>query len=231
MLPRLFAVLDDNPEWRENFCRGRFCLLRRNSGPAEELGVEIYDVSGAEYVTLEKNFYSTNPVRVSIGGSESLWWHTGYSLCYHGVIRAPSPVVDFLHRSLLPIEYTITAMHDTDIGCMVRQVDQRCARSRIEDANLGMLVAVNESRPLPQLPQLPQMQLPKFVLEGYIRDAQAQGQTCPITCKTPSECSTISITNCYHWFETDALERWRSTKNTCPVCKGNLLETSILSKP
>jgi hypothetical protein len=229
ILPRLFAIFDDSPAWRENFSERRFCLLRRISGPADSLRLEPYVLPPGVHVTLEVNEYRVQPVAIQHDGFETFWWHTGFSLCYHGQSpeRAPSHVVDFLHRDRLPLEYTVTAQNDDDIRCMVRQVDQRCTRTRIEEGHLDF--QVNWLSPIPAKAH-GDLQVPNFVLEAYLRDAETQGQTCSITCKSPKECSSVSIPNCYHWFETAALELWRKTKNTCPVCKVSITKTIELKQ-
>ena len=139
-------------------------------------------------------------------------------------------------------------MNDEDSWCFIRQVDQRVLRSRIQDDDLerrvNELSQITFAAPLPVAPpvaplQEPQPQVkakpvapqqppavPKYILEAFVRDAQAQKQTCPITCVEPKECGSVLVTNCYHWFETAALRRWRETKNTCPVCKGEIQSTT-----
>lgn len=234
ILPNTFAVFNDDPAWHPNFTERKFCLLWRRSGFMNPLVTEPYPLPEGAYITLEHNEYSQIPVQVFIGSTESKWWHTGMSVCFHGTEteRAPAPVIDFQHRNLLPLNFNLTAMNDDDGWCMIRQVDQRRARAKVEDSSLAARVHMLPPIVLSRMPQAPQPQpqpqptqtqqvqaLPKYVLEAFVRDAQAQEQTCPITCKTPKDCDAVVVTNCFHWFEAAALNTWRGTKNTCPVCK------------
>lgn len=255
VIPQLFALFDDEATDRQPFFQNRFILLWRRSGLMNRLDLVPYPfLAEGEYATLERNGFHSVSRPVHVGSHQhSKWWNTGFSLHFHGAPQEnhlPIPVIDFLHRSELPgnIRFNLTAMNDEDTWCFMRQVDQRVLRSRIQDNDLER--RVNELSqitfasaatapavapiPPPAAPQqkaraagpLPQSGVPKYILEAFVRDAQAQKQTCPITCVEPRECGTVLVTNCFHWFESTALKRWRESKNQCPVCKAEIQSTT-----
>jgi hypothetical protein len=235
LLPQLFAVFKDDPLWHPNFTERKYCLLWRRSGLWNPLNVEPYTLlKEGSYITLETNGNESTPVECVIGSTRSRWWHTGFSVAFHGSEqgRFAAPVIDFQHRSFLPLEFNLQAMNDDDTWCMIRQMDQRRQRTRVEDGDLERLVQGLPSLALNGIPKavapapVHASPIPKYILEGFLRDAEAQGQTCPITCKGPKECETVVVTNCYHWFDAESLATWRATKNECPVCKGDIKSTT-----
>lgn len=61
--------------------------------------------------------------------------------------------------------------------------------------------------------------LPKSVGEVLLANARKGTETCPITATPFSECEQLSVTSCFHIFETESLSRWQQTHSTCPVCR------------
>jgi hypothetical protein len=135
---------------------------------------------------------------------------------------------------------------DTPLECRQRQQLQRQVRSRIMGpathsqttwADFPTLASVRNRPPTPipselelafdtdaPLPSAPPAAdtapvIPKFVAEALKRDAVSKGESCPITMIPVGECSSVTMTSCYHLFEAAALERWMTTSSTCPVCK------------
>lgn len=47
---------------------------------------------------------------------------------------------------------------------------------------------------------------------------QTQGDDC-IICFYPMDIKPTTKTNCGHKFHTECLEKWKSKKNTCPICR------------
>lgn len=66
---------------------------------------------------------------------------------------------------------------------------------------------------------------PKFVIDLIIADAIAKGITCPITME-PLKKDKVTVTSCYHVFDTDALNSWAAaqitTSTVCPQCRKGL---------
>jgi hypothetical protein len=64
--------------------------------------------------------------------------------------------------------------------------------------------------------------LPKPMAKVLLANARQGEESCPITATPFSECSKISLTSCFHFFETEALAKWQGTHNTCPVCRSTV---------
>jgi hypothetical protein len=71
---------------------------------------------------------------------------------------------------------------------------------------------------------------PKFVTDLIVADAIAKGATCPITME-PLKADKVTVTACYHVFDTDALNTWAAaqiataeaaTTTVCPQCRKGL---------
>jgi hypothetical protein len=60
---------------------------------------------------------------------------------------------------------------------------------------------------------------PRHVLEILKQDAISKGDSCPISFTPFAECGSITITSCFHLFETEALQTWLGTNRLCPTCK------------
>lgn len=61
--------------------------------------------------------------------------------------------------------------------------------------------------------------LPAHVIEALLRDAKVGKECCPISMTSYSECNSLTITSCFHIFETKSIEEWFKTKTNCPVCR------------
>ena len=71
---------------------------------------------------------------------------------------------------------------------------------------------------------------PKFVTDLIVADAIAKGATCPITME-PLKADKVTVTACYHVFDTDALNTWAAAQiataeaaatTVCPQCRKGL---------
>lgn len=238
-IPQLFAMFDDDPSHRVPFYKDRFCLMWRRSGPMERLVTEPYTfLRDEEYATIEHMGQPSEPAPVMIGSNLSRWWKTGYVLKFHGTTenRPPIPVLDFIHRPPNSrLTFTLTAVNDDSTVCANRQVEQLALRlQNTPPVALPIVPPLPPPAPSSRAAQLSQIKFgapspapaPRHVLEAFIRDAQTQKQTCPITCQEPSECDRVVVTNCYHWFDADALSVWCRTKKECPVCKAEIKSTT-----
>jgi hypothetical protein len=81
------------------------------------------------------------------------------------------------------------------------------------------------SRSIVQVQTLP---LPKSVGDTLIDAAIHRGEDCPILYNKLGDCQSVSITSCFHLFDTDALQEWRTTSSVCPCCRTPI--TSVVSK-
>jgi len=68
-------------------------------------------------------------------------------------------------------------------------------------------------------------QIPLFVAELIKKEAIEKNTSCPISMESFSDCKALRLTSCYHLFESDALSTWLTTKDTCPLCKQQVMST------
>ena len=61
---------------------------------------------------------------------------------------------------------------------------------------------------------------PPHVLQKLFAEARNGTDVCPITLAPFSESEQLSITSCYHIFDTEGLNEWRAVRSTCPTCTG-----------
>lgn len=65
--------------------------------------------------------------------------------------------------------------------------------------------------------------LPTPVGQVLLDHARKGSETCPIAATPFSECGSLSVTSCFHVFDTDSLQRWRESHSTCPVCRSEVV--------
>jgi hypothetical protein len=61
--------------------------------------------------------------------------------------------------------------------------------------------------------------IPRHIAEILINNARSGTESCPVTAVPYNECESLTITSCFHIFDTEALNRWLTTNDTCPVCR------------
>jgi len=64
--------------------------------------------------------------------------------------------------------------------------------------------------------------LPKAVGDILLSTARKGADSCPIAAVPFSECEALSITSCFHVFDTSSLARWRTDHTSCPVCRSKI---------
>jgi hypothetical protein len=68
----------------------------------------------------------------------------------------------------------------------------------------------------------PTFQLPKFVIEAVMKSNIQNENNCSITMIPFKDIAEVSLTNCFHCFEKEALAKWMDEKQTCPECRTNI---------
>ena len=81
-----------------------------------------------------------------------------------------------------------------------------------------------DAAPVAPVPKRVPVGIPMRIAWIIAEDASKKGETCAITLDELSPL-TASVTNCYHVFNTKALDIWFQTNNTCPVCKQKTVAT------
>ena len=258
-LPEYFAIFDDNPIWRPEFHKNRYAIYRyrgEHAGivPVDLLGGERGFLEGYSVPPAAENRFF--PVITSL--RNNFWWYTktALTLILEDDSFTQVPVVDFEQRDVFPAIFPVTPQNDSIGSCMTRQSDQRQRRLRMQDAILAHLdahpqsflatsvpvVPVASAPPAPQPAPLiaappqpappqpaPLMPFPAFVAEALVQAAIAKKDTCPITCQEFTECDRVTVTNCYHCFESSALSTWLSSKSVCPTCKEPVRSSQVIS--
>jgi hypothetical protein len=194
----------------------RYALFKFNDD-----GIQHVPVTSPLYLVYnEVATYSDN---ITIRGHSIYhYWHTGWDVIKDGDII---PVYDFLHKdTLFPQVPLVRCAYDYIIWCNYRIRDQKIIYSGVfrnyqyrEESNFTHIARpVAEPEPVPVLSA---NKLPTFVAEALIKAAKDSNAECSISMTPFKECSKISVTNCYHCFETESLDEWRNRKTSCPVCK------------
>jgi len=61
--------------------------------------------------------------------------------------------------------------------------------------------------------------LPTHVIDALMRDAKSGKEACPISMNPYAECEKLSITSCFHIFDSMSIDHWFKNNSTCPVCR------------
>lgn len=178
------------------------------------------------------------------------WWFTGTSLRipFYGTI----PVIDILDAISILKEplYQLTASNDSDARFMERQSQQiqryRMFASHIQTRNMVHNTFEELIRVVPQAtaPAQPQPKVkasqkrsttgtvPPFVAELILKAAIEKKESCPISYQDFDQLASVTVTKCYHCFDTNALEQWLKTKAECPLCKSPVdrMELTLLEQ-
>jgi len=195
-----FAIFNDN--------------IRRNSQKqAYEERYKLVGIEGEIY-DLHRGELDTLPVKVVTSEEvprEVYFWKTGYEvLCNEAWI----PVVDFSETDCYDGPFTYTIEDDIYAFTDHRIKQQIMRREKLQEIEKR---AVN-----------PVTTIPKFIAELVRKEAIAKKESCPITFTPFDECSSTSLTSCYHLYETTGLNRWLENSMKCPVCKQVISSTSVV---
>lgn len=195
-------------------------------------GIHVEHVPINERVYIEENQSSFESFRIPIGTNNGIllarYWHTSWDIVING---ESIPVYDFIDKHLIfPDVNRVACEYDYKEWCNYRIQDQKImysstARTYGYDNNYptghGIVPPVVERVPAAVVePIIPNKKvIPTFVAEALIKVAKDAGADCPISIMPFKDCRKISVTNCYHCFETKSLEEWYKKKRECPVCK------------
>jgi hypothetical protein len=64
--------------------------------------------------------------------------------------------------------------------------------------------------------------LPKDVGLVLLANARKGSDSCPIAATPFAECEKLSISSCFHIFDSNSLAIWQTDHQTCPVCRSKL---------
>lgn len=124
------------------------------------------------------------------------------------------PLLDFDSKEFLPMRYYGIVPVNTSANDNTRLYNSYKSIFAIQQKNIRLKnnSAKKESESI----------LPKYIIDLVIQDHLQKKEACPITLNEFTNPSEMSVTNCYHCFDKDALHKWKITHNNCPVCRALL---------
>jgi hypothetical protein len=161
------------------------------------------------------------PVKIytASGIVSTYYWKTGFDVVDDIEII---PVYDFINRSyIIPDGPRVSCYKDYNEWCKLRM------REQIQNHRL-MLSITGCSEAIIETPFVPKEKgLPVFVAVALKKAGIDAGAECIISMSLLKDCDKVSVTNCYHCFDSESLSTWCNTKNMCPLCKADI--TSIVT--
>jgi hypothetical protein len=195
-----FAIFDDS--------------IRRSG--RKEAYEERYKLVGIEGDIYDIQMREINAVPLKVVTSEEVprevyFWKTGYELLCNDTWI---PVIDFSETDCYDGPFTYTVEDD-----IYAFTDHRINQQMIRREKLQQIEKKVHN---------PVITIPKFIAELVRKEAIAKKEACPITFTPIEECSSTSLTSCYHLYETAGLNRWLENSMKCPVCKQVISSTCII---
>ena len=208
---KLFAVLDDSPEGRIKIIR----LQQRFAG-----GYYFHTLT--PYVPFHEPQELTlsiaqdkDPglVEFSLSSRNIQIWRTGWTVNHK---NAWIQVLDSDERESFPGNFAFRCSGPSNFAVN----DQMNRRLDIMTALYGYLPpapAPPASAPAASASP-PANQIPRFVAEIMKKEAIAKNDMCSISFESFADIP-VSITSCFHLFDTNSINRWLQHDNSCPLCK------------
>lgn len=138
------------------------------------------------------------------------YWYTHYSI-YHMESEDWIPVIDILAPYSIAGYYTYSIIEDTSNAQTLRRMLIQTMRFRMIDK---IYLMINP----PKSPIISKT-IPMFVAELLIKEAIKKGESCSISMIPFEESTSVTVTSCYHIFNTESIEEWLRCNSVCPLCK------------
>jgi hypothetical protein len=203
---KLFAVLDDTSEGRIKIVR----LQQRFAG-----GYFFHTLT--PYVAFDESqelslctATDKNPglVEFSLSSKNIKIWRTGWTVNHKNIWIQ---LLDSDDRESFPGNFAFRCSGPSNFAVN----DQMNRRLDIMTALYGYL----PSAPAPPASASPPTnQIPRFVAEIMKKEAIAKNDMCSISFESFADIP-VSITSCFHLFDTNSINRWLQHDNSCPLCK------------
>lgn len=165
----------------------------------------------------------------------TLWWKMPL---YYELATIKIPVIEFQYKAWLPesgvvithppLRDEITSIYESVNSEIFNQIasSQRPPRVLTPPIRPGTVQRVSTiSRSMIQIRPLV---LPQSVGQIILHSTRLSSDACPITSTPYSEIANLSVTSCFHVFDTESIEQWRETHSTCPVCRTEI--TNMVSE-
>lgn len=95
----------------------------------------------------------------------------------------------------------------------------RVSSSSSDDETLSVHTVSPPSSPSSSNSVMRPIPIPDLVGSLLIQNARSSDDACPITALPYRESDQLSVTSCFHVFETGAIQRWLQESSSCPVCR------------
>lgn len=125
------------------------------------------------------------------------------------------PVVNFDNKDFLPLRYyPVKPFNDTDKDLQrIYEVYRIVLAGQQEIIRSKKNVRREQKKPT---------NLPTYITDLIIQDHIQKKESCPITMAEFTDPKRMTVTTCYHCFDMEALNKWQSTNDKCPVCRATL---------
>ena len=170
--------------------------------------------------------------RMRCGTSHLHVWRLPWTV-YYAPAGAWIPLLDTTDNTRVPGEFFYTPSADPPPFRRERKEKQFTIRSSIY-YNLGLadVPPTEYYVPAPSAPPAPTAappsRVPPFVASIMKNSAIANKEKCPITMEVFTDKMSISITSCFHLFETECVNKWLEKNTVCPFCRENLHSCEVV---
>lgn len=163
--------------------------------------------------------------------SNTFWWKMPL---YYSMNDIKIPVIEFQYKAWLPNSEIIMThqLLRIEVHSIYRSVNSEMFNQillrnssrppRVSTPPIRPGTVQRVSQPIRNSTVRP-LVLPQTVGQIILHNARLGSEECPITSTRYSEIAHLSVTSCFHVFETDSIEQWRETHSTCPVCRTEII--------
>jgi hypothetical protein len=172
------------------------------------------------HIDANEPYLDANPITVetSCGRVSTYYWKTGFNLRSENEII---PVYDFINRSfVIPDVGRLTCIGDYSEWCKLR--------IREQFDNHKIMLSITGCSEIIPVTAPKEKGIPQFVALALKKAGVDTGAECMISLTALKDCERVSVTNCYHCFDTDSLNSWCKNKNNCPMCKADITSVTIV---
>jgi len=181
--------------------------------------IEYTPTSHSLHINASEPYLDPNPITIktSHGTVSTYYWETGFNLTNEDEII---PVYDFINRGIvIPDVGRITCRDDYVEWCKLR--------IREQFNNHKLMISITGCSEV-IIPSVMEKGIPQFVALALKKAGIDARDECMISLTPLKDCERVSVTNCYHCFDTDSLNEWCKNKNNCPICKAVITSVTIV---
>ena len=170
--------------------------------------------------------------KVRCGLEDIYVWRLPWTV-YYAPTGSWIPFLDTTDNTRVPGEFFFTPLVDPPAFHRGRKEKQFAIRTSIYQ-NLALeYVPPTEyaavQAPIPSAPPAPRPPtVPPFVASIMKNSAIANKEKCPITMEVFTDKMSISITSCFHLFETECVNKWLEKNTVCPFCRADLHSCEVV---